>query len=101
MSLIDDARRISEAEAPLMGDAWCWFCRARLVGFESVVPDQPHNQDCPWLSLPRIVAALEAAQSLVDETTIPLDCVTCFRPNGGHTPDCPWQALAEAMRDAP
>jgi hypothetical protein len=95
VSLIEDARRIMHAGPPTYGEWQCAICQ--IDGRDRLT----HNPECPWRSLPRIVAALEAAQSLVDETTIPLDCVTCFRPNGGHTPDCPWQALAEAMRDAP
>jgi len=95
VSLIEDARRISEAEAPLMGDAWCWFCHARLVGFESVVPDQPHNQDCPWLSLPRIVRALEAARDVLDH----IDDIEWAQDSLRHDEDT--ARLREAMNDAP
>lgn len=52
MSILDDARRL-EQRAPWPDDqAVCPFCDC-WVG--------KHADTCPWLVLPRIVAALEAA----------------------------------------
>lgn len=70
MSLLDDARRIAAAEAPLNGDTWCWFCNARLVGYFEFVHAQPHKPECPWLSMPRIVEVLEGIENASGHTTI-------------------------------
>lgn len=60
MSLIEDARRLAaqSVHEPYAGDH-CVFCAGR----RNVDDHLPH---CPWLSMPRIVAALEAAQAVVD-----------------------------------
>lgn len=57
MSLIeDDARRLAEqypeAEGARHGE--CWYCQAA-----------PHAPDCPCLSMPRIVAALEMVEPMM------------------------------------
>lgn len=53
MSVLDDARRLAAVdpwyEHERAGTSFCIACGA----YES------HNPDCPWLSMPRIVAALE------------------------------------------
>lgn len=54
MSLLDDARELinrgpGDPEYP--ADAPCPYCCFL-----------PHQEDCPWLALPRIVAVLEAAE---------------------------------------
>ena len=54
MSLLDDARRLAEKE-PVRGID-CLYCAAVMVD------EYPHEPDCPWLSLPKIVAALEALE---------------------------------------
>ena len=59
MSVLDDARRIAEAGAPEYGGD-CVLCRQRIDGDAY----EGHAPDCPWLSLPRIVAALEAERSV-------------------------------------
>ena len=55
MTVLDDARRIAEAGAPEYGGD-CVLCRLRIEGDAY----EGHAPDCPWLSMPRIVAALEA-----------------------------------------
>ena len=61
---MNDARRIAKSDyPPLLGDAWCWFCNARVVEHLDAPPPKPHKPDCPWLSLPKIVAALERAEA--------------------------------------
>ena len=54
MSVLDDARRlVASGSAPVDDQGDCWFCQAMT---------RDHESDCPWLALPRIVAALEAAE---------------------------------------
>jgi hypothetical protein len=38
------------------GGLWCLFCDAESIN--------PHASDCPWLMMPQIIAALEAAERL-------------------------------------
>ena len=116
MTLIEDARRIAAAGAPMSAHAWCWFCHARLVGYFDFVNEQPHRPDCPWLSLPRIVAALEAAQALVEagppihaySSPFLFRCVYCLGSEEGsfskefhtvHVVDDPWLELCSALSD--
>lgn len=64
MGLVEDAKRLADAGSYDDGgngslyEPSCIHC----CGF----PDDPHKPDCPWLAMPRIVRALEAAQALVD-----------------------------------
>lgn len=56
MTLLADARAI--AETPNLDDqGYCVYC-------PEIVAD--HSPGCPWLSMPQIVAALEAAERLVE-----------------------------------
>lgn len=56
MSLLDEARRINDLTANVHGRSLCLYCSdASLV--------------CPWLSMPKIVAVLEAAEALRMELT--------------------------------
>lgn len=53
MNCLDDARRLA-AHSGSDGDTGrCIFC-----GY------MPHAPDCPWLSMPRIVAALERLEAM-------------------------------------
>lgn len=62
MSLLDDARRLL-ADRPIRGGSAlkshpsgrCYYCLGDGYG-------EPHAPDCPWLSMSKIVAALEAAE---------------------------------------
>jgi hypothetical protein len=56
MSILDDARRLVKRTA-LRGS--CWYCGAYQES-------DPHGEECPVPSMPRIVAALEATQALVE-----------------------------------
>lgn len=75
MSLLDDVRRLSDASITREGTCWCHFCGSMIEPPESYDPVLPyaeqHASDCPWLAMPRIVAALDAAQSLVDAHYVP------------------------------
>lgn len=57
MSLLDDARRIMNAGPATYGEWECVLCHRN--GGDRLV----HADDCPWLSLPKIVAALERAEA--------------------------------------
>lgn len=67
MTLLDDARRLLDDRPPRGGSSLkshprgrCYYC---LGDYDQ---REPHEPDCPWLSLPRIVAALEATGALLD-----------------------------------
>jgi hypothetical protein len=69
-----------------------------------------HEDDCPWLAMPRIVAALEAAERIVAalDDDGPTDngrglvCRLCgiALSRDYHDAGCPWMALVEALRGA-
>jgi hypothetical protein len=72
MSLVDDARRLAEtcpSETDRGGRGECYYCSGG--NYEGDYSDQTptladfrHQPDCPWLSMPKIVAALEVAEQL-------------------------------------
>lgn len=94
MTLLDDARRMAEY-APSVderGVFWCGYCH------ES---ENAHAPDCPWLQMPRIVAALEAVERFVaagQPNGEGVYCARCGRMLGSCTEDCLWQALVAALR---
>lgn len=72
--------------------------------------DRRHLPGCPILALPRIVAALEAAERMtgplapviVGSDAVGRYCTECdetsdFADPPAHADDCPWQALAAAL----
>ena len=59
VTLIEDARRLAEAQ-PHHGGFACPHC-GMPDGCHSGFRDT-HHDDCPWLSLPKIVRALELAE---------------------------------------
>lgn len=77
MGLLDDARQLT-AVSP-MNDGICVYCDM-----------SDHSPDCPWLALPRIVAALEAAERLLKNGMKRHYC-----PDD-H--DCPVRTLRNALR---
>jgi hypothetical protein len=114
MSLLDDARRLADTDHTPCEDGTgrCVFCS--VGGFDVRVGKMIHGDTCPLLSMPRIVAALEAAERVaqVEPTysyhsygTEQISCLYC----GGfedardsyrfiHETDCPRQALAVALQ---
>lgn len=114
MSILDAARAIRDREPWDVGEPApaCVFCG----GFKM----DRHRPDCPWLSMSKIVAALEAAERLVatqggaeepemgccggctSERCGPADLVFCDGtsgwPKNEHKADCPWQALVAALK---
>ena len=73
-SLVEDAREILAADLIQVSDhaTCCPFCSGFVSGYgwdsrpDTTVAYQgyDHYDTCPWLALPRIVAALEAAERL-------------------------------------
>lgn len=64
MTPLEAAKQISEYE-PTIYDAmgnyyYCRMCSNQLPG---------HEPDCAWIAMPRIVAALEAAEDLIEAAT--------------------------------
>lgn len=66
MSLLDDAKQINGVGPHLSEDAFCMLCHEQVEAFGTnpVFPAKPHKPNCPWLSMPRIVAVLEAVEVL-------------------------------------
>jgi hypothetical protein len=56
-----------------------------------------HDSECPTRTLPRIVAALEAAERVSDKIGSYCDFCT-GSPDSGHFDGCPIQALVAALR---
>lgn len=56
MSLLEDARRLAEHE-PIYNNGSYGYCG-------ELARSGLHASDCPWLAMPRIVAALEAAERM-------------------------------------
>ena len=71
MSLVDDARRLAAKDVVDL-DCNCQFCGeivapndpAECFTDHGELGHTPHAPDCPWLSMPRIVEALEAAEQV-------------------------------------
>jgi hypothetical protein len=66
MSLLDDARQLLQVQ-PLEKDQdddadYCRVCGEKIGGYPEWAG---HSPDCGWLSMPKIVAALEAAELLL------------------------------------
>lgn len=61
MSLLDDARKIAarEPDGGYYIESCCLYCDRNISG------DNNHAPGCPWLNMPRIVAALEAAEAVL------------------------------------
>lgn len=110
MSLVDDARAIWD-QGPYeidQGGLWCQFC--------AEMPTSAHKSDCPWLSMPGIVAALEAASAVAADPAptyweweqgeiMPpgygggsvLKCARCRMKIDRHADDCPWAIFKAAL----
>ena len=84
MGLIEDAKRLSDGYLdPMDRNDECELCGLVIS----------HADDCPWLAMPQIVKALEAAQAVVWE-----DCCRLACCNGGlHDDECPIPALRRAL----
>jgi cytochrome c553 len=113
MTTFEDARRLAESDPwyslPDGGAAGINVCAICNRAWE-------HAVDCPWLMLPKIVAALEAARELVDELPLQTDgaiwtCAFCHGEQFDtlltdeepfpHDADCSWQALTRALQGEP
>lgn len=109
MSPLEAAKKLAGIETwyGLGGDGYCIACD-EYIG----TSNGSHAPDCPTLAMPRIVAALEAAERVTDHAdpfsepthyednpTERSTYVFCARDTrDGHAVDCPWQALVAALR---
>lgn len=59
MNLLDAARWMAHNRPHEIGEA-CWYCNAGQP--DDSYLERPPKPDCPWLALPKIVAALEVAE---------------------------------------
>ena len=64
MSPLDDARRL-ERDPPVTDDLACYYC-GRPVKNTLARPGEPHAPDCLWLSMPKIVTVLAAAERVAE-----------------------------------
>lgn len=92
MGLIEDARALAESD-PTREDSssspgTCRYCGGETVG-GLLTMRVLHADTCPWLALPRIVAALEAAQQVVRDGCCRRACC-----NDQRHDDCAAVALA-------
>ena len=109
MSLSEDARELSEASIIEVSDhsTCCPFCGGFVIGYgwdskpSTTVECQgyDHYHNCPWLSLPRIVAALEAAERVVTGWRV----FNTTDPDGAliEIPHPLYDALVAALRTTP
>jgi hypothetical protein len=111
MTPLEAAKRL--ANIPL--DAWCGLgSDGYCIACDTPVRDSRHAADCPVLSLPRIVAALKAAEQVValdlsceDGMGVPT-CLGCGSKGWAtvdlepgpieHADGCPIAALGAAMQ---
>lgn len=119
MSLLEDARRLAERGFTPWEDSCHWTCEScgcHVETDEEASTWTGHAPDCPWLAMPRIVAALEAAEWVAaDGGCFPDEandgqtfnrCTFCYwgpspKYDGGHHEECPYQALVAALEGAP
>lgn len=92
MTLLEDARRLVKAghRKSEGGHLYCVRCRAHLCSVPTEECEEPdwedHGPACPWLAMPRIVAALEAAEAVIAAHAYPPAAYD------------EWQALVAALR---
>ncbi len=96
MTLLDDARQILKGGAS--GDDECPHCHT-YIGMTVSGPNSPHRDDCPWLSMPKILAALEAAERIADLNPVNEEhvCTFCGDVLYSHEADCAHAALVAAL----
>lgn len=108
MGLIEDAKAILKLGNPVV-DGKCDLCEGSYSLGPTGTPFS-HKPDCPWLAMPRIVAALEAAQAFLlalpewrgkpdlrdhDDMSFGF-CPVCGEPDG-HYAGCEYQTLRDAL----
>jgi mono/diheme cytochrome c family protein len=62
------ARRLIRVGPPVY-DTICLACHTPIETFDG--GELPHAPDCPWLQMPKILAALEAAEQVVSRAFHP------------------------------
>lgn len=104
--LLDAAKRLADVDPAESESGQCIACGGYLY------PPHGHAPDCPWLAMPKIVEALEAAGDLVeaidedgptDNIGRKLICRACVVDLvvGHHSPDCPWRQMLDALKGQP
>lgn len=108
-----EAARILAANAPVCPhpNSGMWICATCSEETDDEQPDDDdyvpskfnHDPDCPWLAMPQIVAALDAAEAMLEEWGHTKLCPFCaprlqLRPAANHESVCPWMALVKAMK---
>lgn len=97
MSLLDDVRRLAET-APGCANGLCHVCGSPGALIWEPGPTR-HALDCPWLALPRIIAALAAAERLIEEVGEPVAPPEDF--GATEVPDRLLRALIAALNGVP
>lgn len=64
MTPLEAARRMDDPRDCPQEHGECWFCGWNINRIGS-----DHAPDCPWLQMPRIVKALEAAERIVSRSS--------------------------------
>jgi hypothetical protein len=67
MTPLEAARKIAEIspdDETYQGPYDCHFCAGTLMSQCSLFPVTGHKEDCPWLAMPQIVAALEELENM-------------------------------------
>jgi hypothetical protein len=117
MTPLEAARKILD-EGPLLGqtsdDYRSWYTCVFCVAEQEWADDFPHKPDCPWLAMPKIVAALEAAEAVLhNEMGSPEQddgtCWFCMQGSpqmrdlsrANHADGCEWKALKVSMKGEP
>jgi hypothetical protein len=114
MTPLEAAQRLASdcpIETDRGGRGECHYCgsgnyEGEYLSGSPTLPDVLHTPDCPWLSMPKIIAALEAAGRLVESTqptqyAIParVICQICHSegPDWSHTSTCTWAPAKAAL----
>ena len=69
MTPLEAARRIAATDPTYetyQGPHDCIFCDGTLYSQQDIFPITGHKDDCPWLAMPRIIAILEASETIVN-----------------------------------
>lgn len=93
MSLLDEAKRLA-MQSPFRNECVAGHTsKAPVTCLFCATPSFSHAPDCPWLAMPRIVAALEAAERVISTYDHPDNCDGTVPINGPE-----YRALVAAMQ---
>jgi len=77
MSLLEDARKLLPIH-PLEEEGGARYCRVCGEAIGGYPEWDGHAPECPWLSMPKIIGALEAAERLIAESSPDPMYITTF-----------------------